>query len=96
MCEIILEVFKFSLSNNTQEIINLSSKMMKDLKGKKEDGMIVYDLREIKNIGDIKGFVKLLMERNILVEMLKKDLDKEYMRNKDYIKQLNKIHKSKL
>ncbi|KKM79965.1 hypothetical protein LCGC14_1344710 [marine sediment metagenome] len=95
MCEIILEAFSKMFINNTNNIVKWSSRTMKDLKGEKIDGAITYNLEEIQNIPDIIEFVKLLIERNEYVKLLKENLDKEYIRNIDIIKLLNKIKKGK-
>ncbi len=91
MCEIILEAFSKIFINNTNNIVKWSSRTMKNLKGKRIDGIVTYNLEEIQNIQDINEFIKLLIERNEYVKLLKENLDKEYTRNVDIIKLLNKI-----
>jgi len=92
MCEIILEVFKQTFFNNTEDIVKLSSKMMKDSKGEKKNGVYIYNLNDIKNQPDISKFIELLTIRNNWVTLLKKDLDKEYVRNVDFIETLKKLN----
>ncbi len=95
MCEIILEVFKKELVYNTTNIVNLSSKTMKNLPWKKINGIMVFNITKIQNISDLNKFVELLTKRNVIVSTLKKDLDKEYNRNIDFINQLNNILKER-
>lgn len=95
MCEIILEVFRREFLNNTTDIVDISSKTMKDLEEKEINGNIVYDLKDIKNVSDINEFIKLLTRRNELVIKVTEDLNKEYTRNKDFIKQLDNLVKEK-
>lgn len=98
MSEIILEIYKRELSNNTIDIVNLSSKITRDLDGKEIDGKIEYNLHELQDNSDVKEFisefVKLLAKRNQLIGKLREELNKEYISNIEDIKQLNRKKKT--